>query len=393
MILYFYVEAPYQWALVDRQGEVVGGGTSETLKALPLPNRLNKMVGVIPGSLVTIHHVDLPARSRAKALVAIPYALEERLATDVDELAFTMLDWKIGESATVAVIDKHYIETLRADFANLDWQVSALVPEFLVVPLHEQAPSTLARKEDGSYLLRTGVCSGMVFDANALEYWWHSRNDPGTPIAVNDVQVARRLIELGGTAVREWDIGNKFSEWLAYDHTPCERVNVLKELDSPGQPSRLRSWYRVAVMLLALGVLTKVGMDTYESYLLYQQDQAIDREMVEIFQQNFPQITRIVNPRLQMEQQIKMLQAGMIDAGQFQMLLSAVARVVPGGGATLEEITFRDNTLLITCTTKDFAGLDQLKQRFAEDGHVQVELMSSGSRDNKVSARFKLQPA
>lgn len=393
MIIYFYVEAPYDWALLDRQGEVVGGGTSETLQGLPLPNHLNKMVGVVPGSLVTIHRVDLPARSRAKVLAAIPYALEERLATDVDELVFTMLDWKIGEYATVAVIDKHYIETLKADFANLDWQVNGLVPEFLLVPWHEQAQFTLARKNDGSYLLRSGECEGLVFDANALEYWWNSLNNPEVPIAVNDVEVARRLIGLGGTAVREWDIGRQFAEWLAHDHTPFERLNILKDLDAHEQSSRLKSWTRVAVMLLGLGILTRVGMDMYENYVLYRQSQAIDREIVEIFHETFPRITRIVNPRLQMEQQIKMLQTGRVDAGQFQVLLSAVARVVPLGDVTLEEITFRGNTLLITCTTKDFAGLDQLKQRFAQDAQVRVELISSGSRDNKVSARFKLQSA
>lgn len=392
MNLYFYTEAPYEWALLDRQGEVVGSGTSETMKALPLPSRLHKMVGVVPGSLVTIHSVELPTRSRAKTIAAIPYALEERLATDVDELVFTMLDWTIGEQATVAVVDKNYIQTLKADFANLGWEVNALVPEFLLVPMHRQVQFTLAKKKNGSYLLRSGECSGMVFDYNALEYWWTSLGDAEAAVAVNDAQTAQRLLELGGTSVREWDIGRHFADWLTHETTPFERLNILKDIDAGGRSGRLRNWQRAAVVLLGLGVLTKVGLDMYENYLLYRQDQKVDREIVEIFQQAFPHITRIVNPRLQMEQQIKMLKAGTVEAGQFQILLSAVARVVPHGQATLEEITFRDNTLLITFTTKDFAGLDQLKQQFAQDEHVRVELMSSASRDNRVSARFKLQP-
>ncbi len=393
MILYFSVEAPYEWALVDRQGEVIGSGISETLQSLPVPDRLNAMVGIVPGSLVTIHRVDLPARSKAKVLAAIPYALEERLATDVDELVFTMLHWNFGQNVTVAVIDKRYIDTVRADFTKLGWEVDALIPEFLLVPLHDQTRLTLARKKNGSFLLRTGECSGMVFDANALQYWWDSLSDTQIPIAVNDAETAQRLIGFGGSAVRHWDIGRTFSDWLTHQHTPFDQINILKDLDTHKHAGRLKRMYRAAAILLCLGLLTKIGIDMYENYLLYRQNREIDREIVEIFQQSFPHVTRIVNPRLQMEQQMRMLQTETVAAGRFQMLLSAVARVVTSDQATLEEITFRENTLLITCTTKDFAGLDRLKQRFAQDKNVQAELLSSGSRDNKVSARFKLQSA
>ena len=58
--------------------------------------------------------------------------------------------------------------------------------------------------------------------------------------------------------------------------------------------------------------------------------------------------------------------------------------------ATVEEITFRNTTLLVTCRTDDFEALDRLQQKLAEDERIAVELVSSGSRENSVSGRFRL---
>ena len=74
-------------------------------------------------------------------------------------------------------------------------------------------------------------------------------------------------------------------------------------------------------------------------------------------------------------------------------MLFSVATAIPSTNATLDEISFREDFLLVTCTTPDFAGLDRLKAKFSQNKNVKVELISSGSRDNKVSARFKLQKA
>ncbi|GAI96403.1 unnamed protein product, partial [marine sediment metagenome] len=126
--LYFQVEPPHRWVLVDRRGDVVNEGISETLESIPAPAKLSQAVGVVPGEVVTIHEVELPARSRGKALASAPYALEERLATDVDSLVFTVLDWQSGQRTTVSVIERAYIEALQSEFSTLPFSVTALVP-------------------------------------------------------------------------------------------------------------------------------------------------------------------------------------------------------------------------------------------------------------------------
>lgn len=393
MILYFQVVPPYRWVLVDRRGDVVNDGVSETLELIPVPSRLSQAVGVVPGEMVTIHEVELPARSRSKALASAPYALEERLATDVDSLVFTILDWQSGQRTTVSVIEREYIETLQSEFSKFPFSVTALVPEFFLVPLHPQARYTLARMSSGAYALRAGECSGMMLDENALEYWWHSTGDPDVAVAVNHLETGHRLIELGGTSISEWEIGTEFPAWLRHGRTAIERINVWEPAHGVGGSRESSKLMKVAMAVFGLGLLTSVGVDVYENYKLFLQNASVDRQIIQVFHETFPEIRRIVNPRLQMEQKIRELQTGTVNAGEFQTLLASVARAIPVAKATLDEITFRDNAMLITCTTEDFAGLDRLRERFAKDQKIKVELISSGSRDNKVNARFRLQRA
>jgi len=393
VILYFHVRPPHRWVLVDRRGSVLDSGASDTLSQIPAAPRLSQAVAVIPGEVVTVHEVELPARSRRKAVASAPYALEERLATDVDKLVFTVLKWQSGQTAFVSVVERQYIESLQPEFTTLPFNVGAMVPEYFLVPLHPQARYTLARLSNGSYALRTAECNGMMLDDNALEYWWHSLGDLDASIAVNHLETGRRLIELGGTSIREWKLGLDFPEWLQHGQTPTERISVWQPVQSVGQSGKGSPLLKVALGVFGMGLLVRLGVDIYEHYDLYQQDKIVSREIIQVFHDTFPQVRRIVNPRLQMEQRIRELRNHTVGEGVFQMLLASVARAIPAANATLEEVTFRDNAMLITCTTPDFAGLDRLKGRFAQDSNIQVELISSGSRDNKVSARFKLQRA
>lgn len=393
MILYFHADPPHAWALVDRRGSVVEDGVCNTLSEIPVLARTTQAVVVVAGELVTVHEVQMPARSRGKALVSAPYVLEERLATNVDELAFTLLEFDPGKHATIAVVEQAYIEELQKKLDEIPLSMDAVVPEYFMVPLHQQARQTLAKMPNGKYALRIGEFGGMILDENTLEYWWQSLADLDAAVAVNDFKVAQQLIEWGGTSVSEWQIGADFPDWLRHGKTAPERINVMGPTSPAHRSGASSTLLKVAVILFGIGLLARIGVDLYENYALYRQNEILEQEIVKVFHEAFPDVRRIVNPRLQMEQGLKQLRTGAIDAGAFQTMLSSLAAAIPGAGATLDEITFRDDFLLVTCTTKDFAGLDRLKAKFSENRDVRVELISSGSRDNKVSARFKLQRA
>ncbi|MDH3638373.1 MAG: type II secretion system protein GspL [Gammaproteobacteria bacterium] len=388
MIVYFQIDAPHRWLHVSRQNIVEDSGVAETLDGVPIPKTTSQIIGVVPGTAVAIRKIDVPARTRRQAEATAPYALEESLATDVEDLHFAVLDWKRGADTTVAVVERRSMDAWRE--ALTDITPDKLVPEMLLLPLHAQTDYTLAKLDDGSVYVRGRDATYLVLDENAVELWWQEMENPHASIAVNDGHLAHRLVELGGTLVHEWNIGGNFQEWLKHDNAPEVTGNLLQGNYLPQERRQAAGGYKTAAALLAAALVIRLVADGFEYVSLRSKDRELGEQIEATFRSAFPDITRIVNPRVQMEQKMRELKTGSAGAGYFQLLLAAVAKAVPPARATLEEINFRENSMIVTCTTSDFAGLDRLKELFAKDQNVRVELLSSGSRDNRVSGRFKL---
>lgn len=390
MIFFFAIEQPHRWVICKDNGILDSRGTVDSLDALEFPKNTNEVVAVAPINDVTIRKVEVPARTRSKALAAIPYALEETLASDVEQLHFVLLDWKQGAPATVGIIDKARMDNWYQAIGQIPFPVDALVPEHLLIPIHPQTDATIVRVDSDLVCIRMGLNEGIVLDEHSLDLWWHDLGRKDVAIACQDPEIARRLVGMGGTMIREWDVGTDFSQWLRH-HTHIDIAGNLLQGDyKPHHQGQDVNRYKIAAAMLACAFVIQFVASGYEYFHLASQEKRLNEQIETVFRTTFPDARRIVNPRLQMEQRLKQLRSGHVGEGEFQILLSAVARAIPLAKGKIEEISFRDNALTVTCITSDFAGLDTLKKRFSEDPLVAVELLSSGSRDNRVSGRFKI---
>ena len=186
MSFYFSLAAPYVWAGTNKAGKVLAAGSVDDLYSIPIPPGKDKMIGVVPGEDVVIHKVVVPARNRAKAVAAVPYALEDVLAEDVDKLHFAILDWAPGREAVVAVTAKEKMQSWLDTAATIGCDLDMILPDYLLVPLHPQASITVARKPTGTLVVRESKWEGLVLDEGTLAIWWRSNNNPDIPVAVAD---------------------------------------------------------------------------------------------------------------------------------------------------------------------------------------------------------------
>ena len=83
-------EAPASWLIVDANGARSGPARSGTVAdALPLAAG-RRVLLLVPGSEVALAEPELPLRGGARVAQAVPFALEEHLASDVDALHFAI---------------------------------------------------------------------------------------------------------------------------------------------------------------------------------------------------------------------------------------------------------------------------------------------------------------
>lgn len=390
MILYFSLAAPHRWVIVDRRNRVLEDGTADSLGNIPVRHRrLARRVAVVPGELVTMHSLRIPARSRAKAVAAVPYMLEESLAGSVDELEFRLLHWARGGVSKVAVMSRETVDQWQEALAGFPDRTDALVPDYLLLPFHSEGRCTLAADGEGRVVIRTGELDGLVINEPELDLWWEETGHSGIPVAVNDAEHARYLIERSGDMVSEWRIGRHFPEWLQHGHQVPDNADLLRHGADSADAQASRRWMAAAGVLIGLAIAIRVGVDGYQYFTLKAEERRLDQQIEATLKQAFPDVTRIVDPKAQMEQRLVELK-GRTGGSGFLSLLGIVADAIPGSNATLEEITFRNAVLLVTCRTTDFQALDRLQQRFAAHPGVTVELVSSGSRENSVNGRFRL---
>jgi len=142
MKTYLRLETPFEWVRVNGQ-TVEAFGQVPSLDDYPLQGD-DEVIGVVSGEWLTTHQVTLPAKSKKQFNAALPYALEESISEDVDNMHFVCPVWKVGEPCNVMVVSKAKM---------LDWQalcnkhrlpITQLLPDHALVPFHDAADCSIA---------------------------------------------------------------------------------------------------------------------------------------------------------------------------------------------------------------------------------------------------------
>ena len=157
-------EGGASWQAVDAHGAPLAqGGEGELEQAAELADG-RKVVLLIPAREVFRSRLDLPARGRRSAVRGARYALEDRIAGDVEDLHFAVGP-AAGDQVEVAAVERQRLEKLldRAEEAGL--LPVAVYDEGAALPRLPNAAAALL--EEDALLLRDG--SGQVVSAQPGE--------------------------------------------------------------------------------------------------------------------------------------------------------------------------------------------------------------------------------
>ena len=386
MELYIRLEAPFEWVRVDGK-KVEAFGEVPTLDDYPLSEE-HEVIGVVPGEWVTAHRVSIPAKSRKQFQAAVPYALEESISEEVDQMHFVCPGWKSGEENIVLVVAKEKMREWQSLANQHRLPVSALIADHALIPMHDAAECSLALHEDQILAAdRTGY--GVSVDQEFLDVWLMDVPMDST-IAVSDKNLTEKLIERNPDRdFRHWPFGNKMAHWLEYSH------EADYDLWSDNyRPSVSNLGWRAFIMpaiVLALAVLVKFGYDTYRYLALHAEVRAINAEMQEIVLSTFPEIdvVPVDNEQFMMQQALNRRNTLTVATGVPPMLAETAA-VLRRERVTLESIVYRDARLIINCLLNDFSQVDQITRKLNARPRIQATLQSSASDDGQITASYAI---
>jgi general secretion pathway protein L len=387
------------WATFDTAGHLVESALQVPLDTIPRHPR--PPLVLIPGTDVVLTQADIPSKQWKRIVQAVPYALEEQLAEDVEKLHFALGKREpLSGDIAVAVIARAQMDSYWQQLSAVGLRPTMLIPDILAVPKPADGWGVLYFDE--VVLVRTGPQAGFAIESDCLgaalqmALIEHENVPPQQIVVFSGTEPATALTELHalGIPVTVETHEQGVLAWLAQGVIENKPLNLLQGGYRPQDKvaTYLRPWRLTAALLILWGGLS-VAKQWAEYQQLSQQRQALNAQIEKIYRDTFPQASKIVNPRVQMAQKLKTLRAQQTRTtpeDDFLFILNKISTpLVRTPGFSLKRIDYRQGRFDIQLTVANLQALEYLKQRLTRLG-LRVEILSAISRHKQVESRLRI---
>jgi general secretion pathway protein L len=360
----------------------------------------DNVIAYIPGIDILLTRVSLPAGRKSQLRNALPFALEENLIDDVEDVHCALGPQLETGKYVAAVTRQDNISHWHQILLSTGLHIQALLPDIMLVPL--KAQNWTVACEDNTAHVRTSPAEGFVCQINVLPLLLQKE------LGVEQVEIPERIEFYGCLPFDETIMGEPITskcqlvqhpalgtgnliELLANNPLTTTSLNLLQGDYAPSSRmlQRLRPWYTSAVLA---GIFILVGFvgSVIEYVSLKQQSTELEQQITQVFKQTFPDVTRIVNPASQMRNRVNELRGkGRGSGPDFSQMLAKVAPVVAKTkGVNAQHLRYQSGQMEILLETPDLQSLEDLKNRISTAVPWEVELKSAQSTENKVQGRI-----
>lgn len=386
MKIYVRLEAPFEWVRVTG-ATVEAFGEVPSLDDYPIVSD-DEVIGVVSGDAVTTHTVNLPTKTRKQFNQALPFALEDSISEDIGNIHFSCPTWKPAAEVMVLSVAKDKMEEWQ-DLANDNrLPIAQLLPDYALLPFHEAADSSIA-VSDQAMVARNNMLGGVSIDESLIDVWLMDIPMSST-IAVNDEELTQKLIkDHPNRDFRHWPFGEKMRHWLEYDVN--SEVDLWGDSYRPSVSMLSAKTLIKPLFLVAVGLVLYVGYDFYRYFTLTKEINELEVKMSAVLADTFPDAQGVSadGARSYMEAAINRGQARAEEKSVHTALADA-AKVLKGMRATLLEISYQNEELVLTCVLNDFSQVDALSKQFNARKFLSASLQGSSADDGKVIATYSI---
>ena len=415
-------EEPATWLIASTGGAPLAATQSGPLTDAAAAAAGRRLCALVPGSDVLLAEPELPAKSGVKLQQIVPYALEEQLADNIDELHFALGRRSADSNRTpVAVVARELMNQWLAELRAAGLEPDCLYADSELLPVNPgQAVALL--EEDTVFVRAPGAPPvSLPIDAlsEALDIAASPPRAAGAPAvtaappaasgadesAAGDA--ARGLILYSGTA--EWQ---QHSAQVEQARAPFASVKVQLLSDGPlalfaqqlpgtaainllqgayapksSRAAGLSAWRVAAMLLIALVALHVVGKAA-ELRVLKSKEHEVDVSISDTFHRAMPAEPGTNDARRRMEQRLAAVHNGGGASGLLGAL-QAVSQARGSPGTSVQSLNFHDGLLELTLNAPDAASLDHLSQQL-RNGGWQADLVGGNTVGSAYQGRVQI---
>jgi general secretion pathway protein L len=383
-----------EWLILDEAGAPTPTRQRGSLSLAAAVWRSGKVVVLASATQILLAEPELPPGGGTKLARAVPFALEEQLTEDVDQLSFA-IGHRRGSGATpVAVVSRAVLQGWIADLSAAGLEPQAIYPDISLMP--ENPGQTVLWLENDRLAVRRPGAMPFAVELAPVREALVVASVISDPLQASEEPKPKESAILYVTREDWARVQEEFEQlleefaslkvqllsdgplpWLARGMSAADAVNLLQgEFSRTADYSERWHRWRLAAGLAAALLVVHVAAQALQIRQAKHESSALDSEISQIFSSAMPG-DKLADPRRQMQSKLERIRKS--GAGPQYFLhtlqtLSGALAVTPK--TTISALSYRENALDMTLNAPSLAALSQLTQFVGKQGFA-AEIQSS----------------
>lgn len=394
---------PARWLRVDALGNRIGHVQQGTLEEAAVLAKGRRLSVLMPGTRVSLFTVNVPVRNAQKALQAVPFALEDKLAEDVETLHFA-LGTRRTDGYPVAVTTRAAVQEYLRILGDAGLTPAELIPDMLALPprpeqllLVQEDARVLARFADGHALCTDAALAPLLIEKylaslpeaqRTLKTLVHASESTDTQIletALSALQlpVTRELLPDGALML------------MAAGYRERAFINLLQgEFNRQGgYQEQWRRW-RPAALLAAACVVLILVQQGVSYFSMRHALHTLNTQIQSLFVTAMPDMQRVSDPNVMqivMQRRLTALGGGG-NSGPLSLLADAGGTLQQQNGIQLTGFSFHAGVLQLQVQAPTADALNALKTALSQqNASLRVSLDTVNNSGGQATGQLSLQ--
>lgn len=350
-----------------------------------------RVVILLPLEQLYISSVSVQTKNKKQLEKAVPFALEDDLVQDIEDMHFALGRRTENREIPVSVISKAHLDHLIKMLSNVN-----ILPDIITADIYGLEYSdeqwTLCI-DDGHVIARTSEWDGFTCEAaDFVEFM---------QIAVNEQEQAPNKIfvyshpdekienisKLNNVQLDDFWSPSAFIKGFTADS--C--INLLQGSYAKADKTHktIRPW-KIAAALAAIWIAISMLHTTIEYNRYNKLNESLTSEINQVFKATFPDINKVVNARVQMEQRLKKLSSSnsqTSNADFLKFLHQSGYELYKNPNISIVDIQYKNQQLSLDIKAKDIQMLEAVKTKL-QSKNIKAELQTTKQVDDFVLTRM-----
>ncbi len=400
-------EEDTEWLNIDETGLPSAARQRGPLSLAAAVARSAQVIVLAPAAQILLAEPELPPGSGVRLARAVPFALEEQLTEDIDQLTFALGRRRAGGGTPVAVVSRSVLEGwltelsaagitpvgLYADMALLPENPGQTVLWLEKTRLSVRRPGALPFAVELTPVTEALIVAGVIADplAGGLDgkvpenvVLYATREDWA------EVQAEFEALTGRFDSLQIQLLADGPLPWLARGLSTTDAVNLLQGEFAPSKNYRigLQRWRPVAALAAGLLVL-HVAAQALQIHQAHKQTAVLDGQIAEVFGAAMPGET-LQDPRRQMQTRLDRIRRAGPGSENFLRTLYVLSGALAATPKTsIDAMSYRERSLDMQITAPSLATLSQLTQLIGKQG-MTADIQSSTPTAAGVQAHMQV---